>query len=171
MLTGAVRAGLGDALQHQVGKVEAQLDRVLITERDGDVADLTDALGKNGAWIGTGLRAIRPCFQDDHGIAAVGHDEVQTIERECWGYQRTVNLGCAVALSTGANTGLRDGLGRCSLTRGDDPIDVNRGDARGLPSANDYTRSRRRCNLRGVNPRVHYDHVMGDASPPGIDLS
>jgi hypothetical protein len=47
-----------------------------------------------------------------------------------------------VALSTGAITGHRDGLGRSSLTRGDDPIDVNRGDARGLPSANDYTRSR-----------------------------
>ena len=103
---------------------------------------------KDGARIGTGLRAIRPCFQDDHGIAAVGHDEVQTIEREVWGYQRTVNLGCAVTLSTGAMTGLRDGLGRCSLTRGDDPIDVNRGDARGLPSANDYTRSRHGCNVR-----------------------
>jgi hypothetical protein len=75
---------------------------------------------------------------------------VQTIEREVWGYQRTVNLECAVALSTGAMTGLRDGLGRCSLTRGDDPIDVNRGDARGLPSANDYTRSRRGCNVGGV---------------------
>ena len=143
MVAGAVRPRLRDALEHEVGKIETQLDRILIAERDGDVAHLTDALGKHGARIGTGLRAVRPCFQDDHGIAAVGHDEVQTIEREVWGYQRTVNLGRAVALSTGAITGLRDGLGRCSLTRGDDPIDVNRGDARGLPSANDYTRSRR----------------------------
>src|SRR5580700_10872895 len=135
------------------------------------MADLTDALGKNSARIGTGLRAVRPCFQDDHGIAAVGHDEVQTIEREVWGYQRTVNIGCAVALSTGAVTGLRDGLGRSSLTRGDDPIDVNRGDARGLPSANDYTRSHSGCNLRGANPYVNYDHTMGDASQPGVDLS
>ena len=115
------------------------------------MADFADAFGKDRPRIGSGLRAIRPCFQDDHGIAAVGHDEVQTIEREVWGYQRTVNLGCAVALSTDAITGLRDGLGLSSLTRGDDPIDVNRGDARGLPSANDYTRSRRGCNVDGVN--------------------
>jgi hypothetical protein len=147
VLTSAVRSGLRDALEDQVGKIEAQLDRILITERDGDVADFTDAFGKNRPWIGTGLRTIRPCFQDDHGIAAVGHDEVQTIEREVWGYQRTVNLGRVVAPSTDAITGLRDGLGLSSLTRGDDPIDVNRGDARGLPSANDYTRSRRGCNV------------------------
>ena len=114
------------------------------------MSDFADALGKNRTRIGAWLRAIRPCFQDDHGIAAVGHDQVQTIEREVWGYQRTVNLGCAVALSTDAITGLRDGLGLSSLTRGDDPIDVNRGDARGLPSANDYTRSRRGCNVDGV---------------------
>jgi hypothetical protein len=128
VLTGAVRTGLRDALEDQVGKIEAQLDWILITERDGDVADFTDAFGKNRPWIGTWLRAMRPCFQDDHGIAAVGHDEVQTIEREVWGYQRTVNLGCVVAPSTNTITGLRDGLGLSSLTRGDDPIDVNRGE-------------------------------------------
>src|ERR1700730_14803834 len=140
VFTRAVRAGLGDALQHEVGKVEAQLDRVLITERDGDVTDLTDALGKNGARIGAGLRAVRPCFKDDHGIAAVGHDEVQTIEREVWGYQRTVNLGCAVAPVHRRNYWTSGRPRRCSLTRGDDPIDVNRGDARGLTSENAHTR-------------------------------
>jgi hypothetical protein len=67
--------------------------------------------------------------------------------------------------------GLRDGFEGCSLTRGDDPIDVNRGDARSLPSANDYTRSTGRCNLSAVTARLHYDHVMGDNSVPGIDLS
>ena len=36
---------------------------------------------------------------------------------------------------------------------------------------NDYTRSRCGCNLCGVNPNVHYDHGMGDASPTGVDLS
>jgi hypothetical protein len=138
-------------LEDQIGKIETQLDRILIAEGDGDVADFTDAFGKNRPRIGSRLRAMRPCFQDDHGIAAVGHDEVQTIEREVWGYQRTVNLGCAVAPSTDAITGLRDGLGLSSLTRGDDPFDVNRGDARSLPSANDYTRSRRECNVDGVS--------------------
>ena len=67
--------------------------------------------------------------------------------------------------------GLRDGFEGCSLTRGDDPIDVNRGDARSLPSANDYTRSTGRCNLSAATPRLHYDHVMGDNPVPGIDLS
>ena len=57
------------------------------------MADFADALGKDGARVGTGLRTVGPCFQDNHGIAAVGHDQVQTIEREVWGYQRTVNLG------------------------------------------------------------------------------
>ena len=132
------------------------------------MADFTDAFGKNRPRIGAGLRAIRPCFQDDHGIAAVGHDEVQTIEREVWGYQRTVNLGCVVALSTDAITGLRDGLGLSSLTRGDDPIDVNRGDARGLPSANDYTRSRRGCNVDVVRPCVNYDHAWVTYPNPAL---
>jgi hypothetical protein len=134
------------------------------------VTDLADALRKHGAWIGTGLRAIRPCFQDDHGIAAVGHDEVQTIEREVWGYQRTVNLGCAVTLCTGAITGLRDGLGRCSLTRGDD---------QSTSTAGMREASRLRMTIPdpgedatcGANPYVHYDHTMGDASQPGVDLS
>ena len=93
MLARAVGPGLWDALEHEVGKVEAQLRRVLVPERDRDVADFTDALGKDGARVGAGVRAVRPCFKDDHGIAAVGHDQVQTIEREVWGYQRTVNLG------------------------------------------------------------------------------
>ena len=75
------------------------------------MTDLTDTLGKDGARVGAGVRAVRPCFEDGHGIAAVGHDQVQTSEREVWGYQRTVNRGRAVALSTGAVTGLRDGLG------------------------------------------------------------
>ena len=57
------------------------------------MADFADTLGKDSARVGTGLRTMRPRFQDDHGIAAVGHDQVQTIEREVWGYQRTVNLG------------------------------------------------------------------------------
>ena len=66
------------------------------------MSNFADALGKDGARVSAGVRAIRPCFQDGHGIAAVGHDQVQTIEREVWGYQRTVNLGRAVALSTSA---------------------------------------------------------------------
>jgi hypothetical protein len=57
------------------------------------------------------------------------------------------------------------------LTRGDDPIAVNRRDARGLPSAKDYTRSGRRCNVSAVNPCLHYDHHMGDNTAPGVDLS
>ena len=57
------------------------------------MSDFADALGKDDARVGTGLRTMGPCFQDNHGIAAVGHDQVQTIEREVWGYQRTVNLG------------------------------------------------------------------------------
>ena len=32
MVAGAVGAGLRDALQHQIGKIEAQLDRILIAE-------------------------------------------------------------------------------------------------------------------------------------------
>ena len=66
------------------------------------MSNFADALGKDRARVRAGVRAIRPCFQDGHGIAAVGHDQVQTIEREVWGYQRTVNLGRAVALSTSA---------------------------------------------------------------------
>ena len=85
--------GWAHALEDEVGEVEAQLRRILVAERHGDVSDFTDALGEDRARVGAGLRAIRPCFQDDHGIAAVGHDQVQTIEREVWGYQRTVNLG------------------------------------------------------------------------------
>jgi hypothetical protein len=67
--------------------------------------------------------------------------------------------------------GLRDGFGRCICTRGDDSIDVNRGDARGLPSANDYTRSKQRCNVIGVKGCLHYDHCMADNATPGVDLS
>ena len=67
--------------------------------------------------------------------------------------------------------GLRDGFGRCFGTRGDDSIDVNRGDARGLPSANDYTRSEQRCNVDCVKGCLHYDQCMADNPTPGVDLS
>ncbi len=61
--------------------------------------------------------------------------------------------------------------GGAFCTRGDDPIDVNRGDARGLPSANDYTRSEQRCNVNAVKGCLHYDHCMTDHATPGVDLS
>jgi len=134
--------------------------------------DFADALGKDRARVGAGVRAIGPCFQDGHGIAAVGHDQVQTIEREVWGYQRTVNLGCGGGPCPPARNEWTSGRLRAVLfDAGRRSIDVNRGDARSLPSANDYTRSGRRCNVSGANPGLHYDQLMGDNSAPGIDLS
>jgi hypothetical protein len=56
-------------------------------------------------------------------------------------------------------------------TRGDDSIDVNRGDTRGLPSANDYTRSEQRCNVDAVKGCLNYDQYMADIPTSGVDLS
>jgi hypothetical protein len=50
-------------------------------------------------------------------------------------------------------------------------IDVNRGDARGLPSANDYTRSAWPRNVSGVRGCLHYDQRVADQPTPGTDLS
>jgi hypothetical protein len=61
--------------------------------------------------------------------------------------------------------------GGAFCTRGDDSIDVNRGDARGLPSQNDYTRSEQRCNVIGVKGCLNYDLFMADNATPGVDLS
>ena len=84
----AVETGLCHALQGQVRQAQLELDRLLVGERHTDVPDFTDALSEGGAWIGSGMRAVRPGFQDGHGVASVGHDQMQAIEREVRCYQR-----------------------------------------------------------------------------------
>ena len=78
---------LGHAGQRQVRERQQQLGWLLVTEGDGEMADLTDPLGEQVARIGPVGIPVRERSENHHCVAAVGHDEVETVESEVRGYQ------------------------------------------------------------------------------------
>src|SRR5581483_9373257 len=68
------------------------------------MVELGQVLGEHRARVLT--VAVDEGAEDDHGVAAVGHDEMEPVEGEVGGDQRTVNLGCTgrSVSRTGAKT-------------------------------------------------------------------
>ena len=104
---------LGDALQGQVGQGHPQLGRFVVAEGHSEVADLADPLGEEVARVGVLRIPVRERGEHHHGVTAVGHDEMETVESEVRGYQsdgQTSNAGGVQ--SPGVMHPVRDGFGR-----------------------------------------------------------
>ena len=82
---------------------------VVVGERDGEMAELRQPFGEEGARISAGGTAVSKCGEHDHGVALIGHDEMEPVEREVRCDQRTVNLDAPQAwLSASPGTHLRE---------------------------------------------------------------
>ncbi len=83
MLAHPVGRRLHGALQGEVGKGEPHLGRLGVGERDGEVVELTEAFGEDGARVlAVGTVAVRQGREDDHGVAAIGHEEMEPVDGE-----------------------------------------------------------------------------------------
>ncbi len=87
----AARSLLEDALEGEVRKGQPHLGRLIVGEGCREVTDLGQSRGEHSSSIDAG-GTVSERGEHDHGVTVIGDDEVETVEREVRGDQRTVNL-------------------------------------------------------------------------------
>ena len=149
---------LGDAFQGQVGQGDAQLGRLLVAERHGEVTHLADPLGEEVARIGVLRISVRERGEHHHGVTAVGHDEMETVESEVRGYQsdgQTSDAGGvqspASCIRFGMDSGVSASSRHCS-----DGVAATLAAQRfpKAPACPDYSAVNCTCNTRSVDSRA-----------------
>ena len=146
----AARVGLGDALQGQIGQRQPHLGGIVVAEGGGEVAELGEALGKDGAGIRSGGTAVCKGGEHDHGVALIGHDEVKPVEREVRCDQRTVNLDAPQDMAVRRQHTYSGKLRRHALAAMTRHLADGRPGQRlsKAPACTDYTRTGASCNTR-----------------------